>query len=103
MATSRQEKTYNRIIEYYNFADKLIEEVEKSSSELAHEQFEIVEKVVESLEKYADQLTTEYIEYVKGSDKDSAYQKINDALNQILARAQSCKRELIELYDKSNI
>ena len=65
MATSRQEKTYNEIIEYYNYADRLIKAVEDSSHQLANEQFVIVESIVDTLEKHADQLTTQYIEYVK--------------------------------------
>ena len=81
MATSRQEKTYNEIIEYYNYADRLVKAAEDSSHKLAHEQFVIVESVVDTLEKYADQLTTQYIEYVKNGESYQVIETVRLTLN----------------------
>ncbi len=102
MATSRQEKTYNEIIEYYNFADRLIKEVEESSHQLAQEQFEAVESVVENLEKCADQLTTQYIEYVKSGEAKEVIESVRMALNQILAKIEECRNNILIIYSKQN-
>lgn len=100
MATSRQEKTYNEIIEYYNYADRLIKAVEESSHELANEQFTIVETIVDNLEKYADQLTTQYIEYVKNGESKQSVESIRAALNDIMAKIEECRNKILMLYNE---
>lgn len=105
MATSRQEKTYNEIIEYYNFADQLIKEVEDSKHELAEKQFAIVEEVVEKLEDCADKLTSDYIEYVKNGESDKMLQTVRLTLNEIMSKIEECKSKILLLYsekDKKN-
>ncbi len=98
MATSRQEKTYNEIIEYYNFADQLIKEVEDSKHELAEKQFAIVEEVVEKLEACADKLTSDYIEYVKNGESEKMLQTVKLALNEIMTKIEECKKRIFQLY-----
>lgn len=100
MATSRQEKTYNEIIEYYNYADRLIKVVEESTSSFANEQFIIVETIVDNLEKYADQLTTQYIEYVKNGESKKAIEAIRLALNDIMAKIEECRNKILMLYNE---
>lgn len=98
MATSRQEKTYNEIIEYYNFADKLILEAETATHNLADQQFDRIEKIVETLEKCADELTSKYIEYVKSDDPSQVSESVRLNFNQILAKVEQCKNEILMLY-----
>lgn len=98
MATSKQEKTYNEIIEYYSYADKLILEVEDFHGELADEQFNIIEKLVENLEKCADKLTCNYIEYVKNGESEQIIEETRDSLNLILAKIQECRNKILQIY-----
>ncbi len=101
MATSRQEKTYNEIIEYYNFADRLIKAVEDSTHKLAQEQFVVVESIVDNLEKHADQLTTQYIEYVKHGESEQVTDVIRMTLNDIMAKIEECRNKILILYNES--
>lgn len=101
MATSRQEKTYNEIIEYYNYADRMIKAVEDSSHKLANEQFVIVESIVEVLEKHADQLTSQYIEYVKGGESEKMLEIVRLTLNDVMAKIEECRNKILILYQQS--
>ncbi len=101
MATSRQEKTYNEIIEYYNYADRLIKAVEDSSHNLANEQFAIVESIVDNLEKHADNLTTQYIEYVKSGESKQVTETIRHTLNNIMAKIEECRNKILMIYNES--
>ncbi|HLD77114.1 MAG TPA: hypothetical protein VI861_03175 [Rickettsiales bacterium] len=102
MATSRQEKTYNEIIEYYNYADKLVRAVEDDKSELAEKQFTIVEDAVEKIEKCADQLSTRYIEYVKGGEPQEMMIVVKSCLSEIMVKVKECRARILKLYDKIN-
>ncbi len=101
MATSRQEKTYNEIIEYYNYADRLIKAVEDSSHKLADEQFTIVESIVETLEQHADQLTTQYIEHVKSGETQQILDTVRMTLNDIMGKIEECRNKILILYQQS--
>jgi len=102
MATSRQEKTYNEIIEYYNYADRLIKAVEDQSHKLATEQFVIVESIVDTLEKHADQLTTQYIEYVKNGESHQVIETVRLTLNDIMGKIEECRNKILMLYQQSD-
>ncbi len=103
MATSRQEKTYNEIIEYYNYADRLIKAVEDSTHKLANEQFVIVETIVDTLEKHADQLTTQYIEYVKKGESAQVIETVRLTLNDIMGKIEECRNKILILYQQSGV
>lgn len=102
MATSKQEKTYNEIIEYYNYADRLIEQAESSDHELRQEQFDVIEDIVENLEKCADKLTTKYIEYVKSDESEQVIDEIRSNLNQILAKIEECRNKILMTFNENN-
>ncbi|MDA0901838.1 MAG: hypothetical protein O3B09_00295 [Proteobacteria bacterium] len=100
MATSRQEQIYNEIVEYYNFADKLIDLIENSKDETDPEQLEITEKIVENLEKCADQLTTSFIDFVKEGNSEQNRKKIRDTLNDTIFQIEKYKGQIYALYNK---
>ena len=100
MATAKQEQLYNRIIEYYNFSDRLITGVEGSSSDLSQEQFLIVEDMVETLEKRADQLTTLYIKFIKDGDGNKEIlDEVKKVINEIMLKIEDCRNKIIAIYD----
>ncbi len=101
MTTSKQEQIYNEIVQYYDFADKLINIAEDSKNHLTPEQLEIVELTVENLEKYTDQLTTNFIEFVKSGDSEEAKQSISHTLNEIIVKIEQCRNQIYALCAKT--
>jgi hypothetical protein len=98
MATSKQEQLYNEIVEYYNYADRLINAVEDSSHELASQQFSIIEEVVNKLEDCADKLTTQYIEFIKSGESEKVIESVRSLLNDIMAKTEECRNKTLMLY-----
>lgn len=101
MATSKQERLYNEIVEYYNFADKLIDTIEDGKDNIPEEQIEVVEEVVENLEKYADQLSSQFVEFVKNGESKEVIDEIRTALNGIISKIEECRNKIFAIYDKS--
>lgn len=100
MATSKQEQLYNEIIEYYNYAARLIKTIEDSSDSLAQEQFEVVEKAVLALEECTDKLATEYIDFIKSGESAKAIETARETLNEIDAKVEECRNRILMLYDR---
>ncbi len=101
MATSKQEKTYNEIIEYYNYADKLVRCVEDDKDDFAQKRFEIVEDVVENIEKCTDKLSEHYIEYVKGGEPQEMLVVVKSCLTEIMVKLKECRARILKLYEKN--
>ena len=91
MATSKQEQTYNKVIEYYSLADQLIRAVEDSSHKLSSDQFEIIEDMVHCLETCADEVTTQYIDFVKNGESEELTDNIRQSLNKIPPKLRNVK------------
>ena len=98
MATSKQEQLYNRLVEYYSFADDLISATESNTHELSNRQFMIIEEIVTKLEECADKLTTQYIEFVKNGNSDVISKEINGALDEITAKIEETEKKILTLY-----
>ncbi len=98
MATSKQEQLYNEIVEYYNYADRLLSAIEDNTHELASQQFSIVEDVVNKLEDCADVLTTQYIDFVKNGESEKNSEAIRRALNDIMTKIEECRAKTMMLY-----
>ncbi|NBX53409.1 MAG: hypothetical protein EBT63_07170 [Proteobacteria bacterium] len=92
MATSKQEQLYNEIIQYYDFAEKLVQIAENSQDEIAEQQFEIIQEAIERFEKCADFLANQYIEYVKTGERSS--------LRDISAKLEECRNKIMILHNK---
>ncbi|MDX2083432.1 MAG: hypothetical protein SFV53_05565 [Rickettsiales bacterium] len=101
MATSKQEQLYNEIVEYYNYADRLLKAVEDNSHELAKQQFAIVEEIVTRLEDCADILTTQYIEFIKTGESEKITEMVRSSLNSISAKIEECRNKTLMLYNLS--
>ena len=101
MATSKQEQLYNEIIEYYDFADKLIQIVENSQDELAEQQFEIIEEAISRFEKCADFLANQYIEYIKTGESSSIIDATRSSLQEISAKVEECRNKILILHNKN--
>jgi hypothetical protein len=99
MATSKQEHLYNEIVEYYNFADKLIDTIEDSKADVAEDQIQVVEDAAENLEKYADQLSRCFVEFVKNGDSKEVVDDIRMALNGIISKIEECRNKIFMIYN----
>ena len=100
MATSNQENIYNKILEYYTYADLLIRAVENSSSKLAQQQFSIAEEVAGRLEDCADQIASQYIEFIKNGESSQGIEKIRASLNSIAQKIEECRNKILILHQE---
>jgi hypothetical protein len=99
MATSKQEKLYNEILEYYNYADKLIEGIDSENEENSNvNQFLVIEEIVLHLEECADKLTAHYIEYIKTGESQKTIEVVRAILNDIAVKIEECKTKTLQLY-----
>ena len=98
MATSKQEKLYNEISEYYAYADRLIRAVEDSDHKLSEQQFSIVEDLINRLEDCADKLSTTYIEFVKRGSSAELIEAARNTLNEVSATIEQCRNKILMLY-----
>lgn len=98
MATSKQEQVYNEIVEYYAFADRMINAVQDSSHQLAEQQFAIVEELTARLEEHADQLATHYINYVTNGASEKTTDAVRTALNNIASKVEECRHKILTLH-----
>lgn len=100
MATSKQEKIYNEVIEYYAFADKLISIAENSSEKYSQQQFNIIEKLVTAIEDSADEITSKYIDFIKDGESEEISEATRVALNKISERIEDCRNKIMMLHHK---
>ena len=71
----------NQIVQYYNFADKLLNLLEENKDDQEIEKYiEVVESIVEYLEDFTNDLSLKYIEFVKNGDENNLAQEIKDLL-----------------------
>jgi len=100
MATSKQEQLYNEIIQYYDFAEKLVQIAENSQDEIAEQQFEIIQEAIERFEKCADFLANQYIEYVKTGESSQLVDATRSSLRDISAKLEECRNKILILHNK---
>ena len=89
MATAKQEQLYNEIIEYYNFAEKLVKIVENSTDEIAEQQFDIIEEAIQKFlqdkklkgDKRSEEELREEGELSDGNDIQTLRDKVADHNN----------------------
>jgi|APGre2960657505_1045072.scaffolds.fasta_scaffold47250_2 hypothetical protein len=98
MSALEKEKIYNEILEYYQFAEILLNFVSEDSSINSGKQFEIVQILIENLEQVVEKLSINYIEIIKEGYSSELIQKIRDSLNQISAIIENCQTNILMLY-----
>ena len=101
MATSKQEQTYGKIVEYYSYADRLVKAVEDDAHELSSEQFSVIEEVVIRLEECADQLTSQYIEFIKNGESDKVIESVRTSLNNIMSKLEECRNKVLIMHENN--
>ena len=101
MATSKQEQLYNEIIQYYDFADKLVQIAENSQDELGEQQFDIIQDAIEKFEKCADDLANHYIEYVKTGESQAVIEVMRNSLREISIKIEECRNKILSLHNKN--
>ncbi len=98
MSALEKEKIYNEILEYYQFAEILLNFVSDDSSINSGKQFEIVQILIENLEQVVEKLSINYIEIIKEGYSSELIKKIRDSLNQISAIIENCQTNILMLY-----
>lgn len=100
MSIVEQEKIYNDIIEYYNYAQRLLDAVLDDDHDLSKQQFEVIKNVIEKLEKIVDDLSLQYIEIIKNGYSEQLLNKIRSSLNLISANIEDCRNRILMLFDQ---
>ena len=98
MSVLEKEKIYNEIIEYYQFAERLLNAVSEDSNINSSQQFEIIENLVENLEDSVEKLSLSYIEIIKNGYSSELIQQIRESLNQISVLIENCRSRILMLY-----
>jgi hypothetical protein len=101
MSTINQEKIYNDIIEYYSFAQRLLNVIENDSNEFLDQHFDIINDVIVKLEKSVENLSINYIEIIKNGNSSELIQKIRESLNEISGRIEECRNKILILYNNN--
>ncbi len=94
MTPEKQEEVYNEIMKFYDFAEDIIDVVEKGKVANAEAHVPLVEEFVEKIEKYTEMLAETFIVLAQANHKPSQVQeiKIESALTKI--------EEAVELFYK---
>ncbi len=101
MSTINQEKIYNDIIEYYSFAQRLLNVIENDSNEFLDQHFDIINDVIIKLENSVENLSINYIEIIKNGNSSELIQKIRESLNEISGRIEECRNKILILYNNN--
>jgi hypothetical protein len=100
MSALEKEKIYNEIIEYYQFAERLLNAVSENSNINPGQQFEIIENLVVNLEDSVEKLSLSYIEIIKNGYSSELIQQIRESLNQISLLLENCRSRILMLYKR---
>ena len=100
MSIVEQEKIYNDIIKYYDYAQNLLDAVLEQDHDFSKKQFEVISSLVEKLEKIVDDLSLQYIEIIRNGYSEELLRKIRDSLNSISAKIEDCRNRILMLYDQ---
>jgi hypothetical protein len=89
-----QEKAYNDIIKFYDFAEELIETVENPAVADPVAQLEFVEPLVEKIESATDILAEEYRNFIKSGKAPGfmAKKKVEKSLKRLNEALLECEQ-----------
>lgn len=85
MTPEKQEQVYNEIMKFYDFAEEIIDVVEKGKVANPEAHIPLVEEFVEKIEKYTEMLAETFIVLAQANHKPTPAQeiKIDNALSKI--------------------
>jgi len=82
----KNNKIYHKILEYYNYAEKLIDKIEEYQETTDQSDLILIEQMILDLEHCGDYLSEQYIELIKSDNSADITKKINAELDRISAR-----------------
>ena len=92
MNNSQKEQIFNQMLEYYDFAQKLLIIAETKNP--SPEYLEMISSLVDILEASADELTSEFIDYAQnGADFETA-DELTEVLDIILLTAEKLEEKI---------
>lgn len=88
------EKTYNEIISFYDFAEKLVNTVEDAKVTNPTAQLDFIEPIVRQIEEATDILSEEYRNFVRTGKKPGFFSKkrVEKSLRKIYEALYECKQ-----------
>jgi LPS O-antigen subunit length determinant protein (WzzB/FepE family) len=98
MALEKGTEIYDKIVQYYEFSDRLIREIEESAnSEEMNEKAQILLPIAKQIKETADKLIEEYVKYLNKEEAGSA-EKIKHLINELIHKVELTKIKVYELY-----
>lgn len=91
------EETYKSLLRFYEYAEELVDTIDKSGVEDHVAQLKFIEPMVEELEEATDILTAEYRHYVKTGKKPGIFvrKKIERSLEKIHQVLYNCNKFVV--------
>lgn len=99
MQTAEQKKTYDNIIKLYDFAEDLVEAVEKNPAKKPEERLKLVEPLIEQIEESAEMLAQVYISFVEtGTQPDDETKiKVENSIQKMFEAISNYKDQVRKL------
>lgn len=99
MQTSEQKKTYDNIIKLYDFAEDLVEAIEKNPAKKPEERLKLVEPLIEQIEESAEILAQVYISFVETGVQpdDDTKIKVDNSINKMFEAISIYKEQIKKL------
>lgn len=82
----KSNEIYQKILEYYNYAEKLIDKIDENRETTDQSDIILIEQMILDLEHCGDYLSEQYIELIKSDNSADITKKINAELDRISAR-----------------
>ncbi len=82
----KSNEIYQKILEYYNYAEKLIDKIDEYQETTDQSDLILIEQMILDLEHCGDYLSERYIELIKSNNSADITKKINAELDRISAR-----------------
>ncbi|MFC1659725.1 hypothetical protein ACFL0U_04125 [Pseudomonadota bacterium] len=98
MVLEKGSPIYDKIVQYYEFSDMLIKEIEYSAnSEEMNEKAVILLPIAKQIKQTADKLIEEYIKYLN-KDESVSIESIKQCINELIHKVELTKIKVYELY-----
>ncbi len=91
-------KIYNKIIQYYDISEQLIEEIRTADKIDPIKKEDVLMPIAITIKQTADALIDSYIIYIKNKNDKSLKQNIIKMLDKLLDEISVCKNKIYSLY-----
>jgi hypothetical protein len=90
-----KKKTYDDLIAFYDYAEKLIDAVEMNQTKNPEEQVRILEPLIEQIEESTETLVEIYMRFVETGKQPPSYerQRAEKAIRRLFLMIERCRQQ----------